>query len=112
LCFNIFQISFDISKFWYTEISSNVSYLIIGLGLWCLMPLSITFQLYCGGQFYWWRKPKYPEKTPTCHKLLTNFITQCCIESYRCHLINNTKENNLAQLNIPQTMHLKSSQFI
>ena len=23
----------------------------------------------------WWRKPKYPEKPPNCHKLLTNFIT-------------------------------------
>jgi hypothetical protein len=42
--------------------------------LWRLTSLSKIFQLYRGSQFYWWRRPKYLEKTLTCRKSLANFI--------------------------------------
>jgi hypothetical protein len=61
------------------------------LVLWCLMPLSTIFQLYRGGQFFWWRKPEYLEKTTelpqVIDKLLSHNVVHLTLIEIRTHNI-------------------------
>ena len=59
---------------------------------WWLTPLLAIFQLYRVGQFYWWRKPEYTEKTThlsqVTDKTLSHNILHLALVEIRTHNIN------------------------
>ena len=88
--------------------------------LWCLTPLSTIFQLYRGGQFYWWRKPDYPVKTTELSQVTDNLSHSVVsstprLSGIRTHNVSSHKYNyyTITPMTAPQNVFIfKHRQYL
>jgi hypothetical protein len=59
----------NLTHFWHNTVFSTWNRVIINLN-----AIFNNIQLYRSGQFYWWRKPEYPEKTTDLSQVTDSFI--------------------------------------
>ena len=83
--FNWFFLAIFWIEMWWNLKFRRVWFIGLWLGLWCLTPLSTLLQLYRGGQFNWWRKPEYTEKTTDLSHFIDNLLSHNVVSSTPRH---------------------------